>query len=378
ELSSEMQQLAPSGLIGLESEWSRLESQQQIILEHWPILVDWQPTEDEIARRERDLRAQAAALQKTRRDLEAAEKQASQASRRAQESDRKQSERVVAARTAAKGARAELQRLGDEFSLQARRRQAEEAMENARQRLQEAKLNEAEETVEQRCQDAHNALRLREARLQQLKDEMNRHRGRLEGSEGLHTRLADAEAALQEAEEMLARERLEADAHQHLRELFEARRDSQVQEVMGPISGRVLRWTQSLGLNEYGEVRFGDRFLPEGLVLRHGDREKVHTFTEESYGTGEQLGLLVRLAMGGVLAKEEPAVTILDDPLAHADPVKHRRILDIMRMAAEGNPGWTPPAGRLQILIFTCHPDRFDYLTGVRQIDLAKRIVRET
>ena len=98
---------------------------------------------------------------------------------------------------------------------------------------------------------------------------------------------------------------------------------------------------------------------------------------EESYGTSEQLGLLVRLAIGGVLAKEEPAVTILDDPLAHADPVKHRRILDIMRMAAEGNPGWTPPAGRLQILIFTCHPDRFDYLTGVRQIDLAKLIVRE-
>jgi uncharacterized protein YhaN len=70
-------------------------------------------------------------------------------------------------------------------------------------------------------------------------------------------------------------------------------------------------------------------------------------------------------------------VTILDDPLAHADPVKHRRILDILRMAAQGNPAWTPLAGRLQILIFTCHPDRFDYLTDVRQIDLAKLIVRE-
>jgi uncharacterized protein YhaN len=83
------------------------------------------------------------------------------------------------------------------------------------------------------------------------------------------------------------------------------------------------------------------------------------------------------MAIGGVLAKDEPAVTILDDPLAHADPVKHRRILEIMRLAADGNPGWSPPSGRLQILIFTCHPDRFDYLAGVRQIDLAELIVRE-
>jgi DNA repair exonuclease SbcCD ATPase subunit len=377
ETGSELQLNAPYGLAALESEASRLENQQQILLQSRPELQNWQPSEEEILLRERQFREQSGALQKRRKELELAEKQASRALQKAQTADWECNKKAVAARTTAKNALEELQRQGDELSLQGVLQQAEAALESAGRRSRETELSDAEKTIDQRCQDAQSALKLRADRLQQLKDEMNRHRGRLEGSEGLHTRLADAEAAVQEAEEKLALERLEAEAHKHLRELFEACRDSQVQEVMGPIGGRVLRWTQSLGLNEYREVRFGDRFLPEGLILQNGDLETVHSLLEESYGTSEQLSLLVRLALGGVLAKDEPAVTILDDPLAHADPAKHRRILDIMRMAAEGNSAWTPPAGRLQILIFTCHPERFDYLTGVRQIDLAQLIVRE-
>jgi uncharacterized protein YhaN len=145
---------------------------------------------------------------------------------------------------------------------------------------------------------------------------------------------------------------------------------------MEPTGARVLNWVQSLGINEYNGVAFGERFLPDGLLLSNS--EKLHPLSDESYGTGEQLSLLVRLAIGGILAADEPAVAILDDPLAHADADKHRRILDIMRVAAEGNSSWIPPAGRLQMLIFTCHPERFEHLSGVHLIDLTKLIVRET
>jgi hypothetical protein len=374
---AELQQSAPHGLVALESEWSRLESRRQVLMESRPELVDCQPSEEEINRREHEFRIQFAALQKTRKDLETAEKKVNQALQKAQIAEWECNKKAVAARTTAKNALAELHRLGDELSLQAATEQADRVLASAEKRLGETQLNEAELAIDERCQEARGALKLREDRLQQLKDEMNRHRGRLEGSEGLHTRLADAEAAVQEAEDMLARERLEVEAHKRLRELFEASRDRQVENVVGPIGGRVLDWARSLGLNEYQEVRFGDRFLPEGLIRRNRDLESVHSLLEESYGTNEQFSLLVRLAMGGVLAKDEPAVTILDDPLAHADPAKHRRILDIMRLAADGSLAWTPPAGPLQILIFTCHPDRFDYLTSVRQIDLAELIVRE-
>ena len=373
-----LQQLAPHGLVALESEWSRLDSQRRIVLDRRPDLAEWTPAEQETQQREGEFRAQCAALQRTRKDLELAEKQAKQALQKAQAVEWDSNQKAVAARTTSKNALAEMQRLGDELSLQGILEQADRDHATAAQRLDEARLSNEEMTIDQRFQNARGALKNRQERLQQLKDEMNRYRGRLEGSEGLHTRLADAEAAVREADELLAREHLEAEAHKRLRDLFEACRDCQVQEVMRPIGDRVLNWAQSLGLNEYREVRFGERFLPEGLVLRNGDLDRVHCLSEESYGTSEQLSLLVRLAIGGILANGEPAVTILDDPLAHADAVKHRRILDIMRLATEGNPAWTPPAGQLQILIFTCHPDRFDYLTGVRQIDLGKLIVRET
>jgi len=147
---------------------------------------------------------------------------------------------------------------------------------------------------------------------------------------------------------------------------------------MGPIGARVLQWAQAIGLNEYQDVRFGERYLPDGNVLNSAGVNRCQALSDESYGTGEQLSLLVRLALGGTLARDEPTVAILDDPLAHADAAKHRRILDVLRLAAEGSAAWTPPAGPLQILIFTCHPDRFDYLTSARQIDLASLIVRES
>ena len=135
-----MRHLLLLGLITLESEWSRLENQRRIILERRPDLVDWQPCEEELHRRERELRTESATLQKTRRDLEGAEKQESQALRKAQAADWECSERAIAARTAAKSALEELQRLGDDLSLQAALRQAEDALASARQDASRARL----------------------------------------------------------------------------------------------------------------------------------------------------------------------------------------------------------------------------------------------
>ena len=110
-----------------------------------------------------------------------------------------------------------------------------------------------------------------------------------------------------------------------------------------------------------------------GLVARDASEgESTVQFTEESYGTWEQLSLLVRLALGGVLARDEPQVAILDDPLAHSDPPKHRRMLDILEFASEGREAGKRPGqsfGRLQLIILTCHPERFDHLSDARQID---------
>jgi DNA repair exonuclease SbcCD ATPase subunit len=372
----DLQAVAPYGLGALESEHARLEAQRQVLLRRRPNLASWEPSEEDAREQERLFKAQARVLQNARKALEDAEKQAAQRVEKAEDQLLRCRDKAIAAKTTATNARQELGRLGDEASLQAAVKQAEAVLASAQRCLDEAQLTEAEKTVEARCQAAESALRLKQERWQQVKDDLNRHRGRLEGSEGLHTRLADVESALRETEEALAREILEAEAHKHLRDLFEQGRDHQVQQVMGPIGGRVLEWARSLGLGEFQGVRFGDRFLPEGLVLQQGAPDRTLTFADESYGTAEQLSLLVRLALGGVLARGEPVVALLDDPLAHADAAKHRRVLDVLRRAAEGDAGSTPPAGCLQILILTCHPDRFDHLPGAHHIDLAQHICR--
>jgi uncharacterized protein YhaN len=70
--------------------------------------------------------------------------------------------------------------------------------------------------------------------------------------------------------------------------------------------------------------------------------------------------MLVRLALGSTLASTaEPAVAILDDPLTHCDIGRLSKMRSILRSAAEGNPNLTPPAGPLQIVVLTCHPEWF-------------------
>jgi uncharacterized protein YhaN len=82
-----------------------------------------------------------------------------------------------------------------------------------------------------------------------------------------------------------------------------------------------------------------------------------------SLGTREQVGLLVRLAMAGVLARGEPLPVVLDDPLVDTDEERFTRMIPALLDAAR----------RMQVLVFTCHGARYAPLVGAegRVIDLA-------
>jgi uncharacterized protein YhaN len=81
---------------------------------------------------------------------------------------------------------------------------------------------------------------------------------------------------------------------------------------------------------------------------------------------------MVRLALGSMLSTpEEPAAAVLDDPLTHSDVVRLNCMRAVLKNAAAGDSGPTPPAGPLQILVFTCHPEWFA-VDGAKVIDLSK------
>lgn len=86
-----------------------------------------------------------------------------------------------------------------------------------------------------------------------------------------------------------------------------------------------------------------------------------------SRGTREQIALGCRLTLGELLAREGRQMLLLDEPLAHTDAGRQVAALELLEELAE----------RLQIVIFTCHPDRYGVaLERARPgvVDLGRRL----
>jgi len=96
------------------------------------------------------------------------------------------------------------------------------------------------------------------------------------------------------------------------------------------------------------------------------------SFDAQSFGTREQLALLTRLAYADLLREAgRPTLIILDDGLVHSDD---QRLGQMKRILYEA-------ASRHQILIFTCHEDRWADLgigmgTDIRGRDYTKAACR--
>jgi len=273
----------------------------------------------------------------------------------------KQEERV-------RGLRQALERLPTEEQVLSDICAAKDAVEAAQRALHAAELTDTERTVEERLKSAKDATAQMDNQLQGIRREFHTIAGELRSAEGLHQRRTAIASRVEQLQQEIARERLEADAHNRLLELFDECREKQLGTVMQPIHDRVVRWLQLLRIGNYDGVRFNDNFLPETLVAGGGALELP--MEDESTGTIEQLGLMVRLALGATLSSaEEPAVAVLDDPLTHSDRNRLMQMRGVLRSAAAGDLSSTPPAGPLQVIVFTCHPEWFA-IDGATVIDL--------
>lgn len=269
---------------------------------------------------------------------------------------------------------AELQRLLTADQIEADIQQKEASVAMAQKELQSAKLSENEETIRERLNAAIDSVRAIDERLAETQREFHNIEGALRLSEGLHQKRAAAAARVEELAQNTEREALESEACDRLYALFEECREKQLGAVMGPIHDRVVRWMRLLRIGGYQSIRFNDQFLPESL--HSGDGETELALDEESTGTIEQLGLMVRLALGGTLSDmDEPVTTILDDPLTHSDVNRLNLMRAVLKNAAGGDPGCRPPAGPMQILVFTCHPEWFVEAGGPKPINLGSHEV---
>lgn len=267
-------------------------------------------------------------------------------------------EELAGYRATANSAREEVNRLRSEEDINRRIEDANRALQDAQAQLKQTELTEEERTVEDRLEAMEEAVEALQRQIDENTKKYHEMKGILKSSEGLHARRASLAARVDELTRMTARESLEKDAIDRLYALFEECREKQLGTVLRPIQDRVLNWMRVLDIGKYKELRFNDAFLPEQLLTSDGTAG--FSIDEESTGAQEQIGMLVRLALGSILTSaEEPAVAILDDPLTHSDIGRLTKMRVILRRAAEGDQKLNPPAGPLQIVVLTCHPEWF-------------------
>jgi uncharacterized protein YhaN len=182
------------------------------------------------------------------------------------------------------------------------------------------------------------------------------------GSQGSYSALARAEEEVAGLERELAAETLQVNA---IRLLFDTLKEVRSQMTAGltaPVEQKATYLLQRIAGRRPGPIR-----LNEGL-----DAPEVMTdqgapgipLDQVSGGEREQIYLATRLALAEQLAANERQLVVLDDVLTFTDAARMARVLDVLEESAR----------RLQILIITCHPEKYRGLRAARFIDLEEQV----
>ncbi len=132
-----------------------------------------------------------------------------------------------------------------------------------------------------------------------------------------------------------------------------------VESLIHPVKERVERDLPRVVGPGLGAIEFGSDFLPKAVSPDDGGG--AVGLDALSGGTEEQIFFVTRLALAQVIAAGGREAIVLDDPLVYTDAVRMARILPLLAEAARS----------CQILLFTCHPERYRGLPAAREFDLA-------
>ena len=177
-------------------------------------------------------------------------------------------------------------------------------------------------------------------------------------AQGPYSALARAEEELARLKREIASEELGLAAIRLLRTTVEETRNAALAAVAAPVEVAATRTLQRIAGNRMGSVQLGEAFEPTQIMPRATDTPV--SIENMSGGEREQIYLATRLALADVLAKGERQLVVLDDVLVATDVGRLARVIQILEEAGQ----------RLQVLILTCHPERYLGLAGAHFFDL--------
>jgi DNA repair exonuclease SbcCD ATPase subunit len=178
-----------------------------------------------------------------------------------------------------------------------------------------------------------------------------------------HTTLSHIEERIDILERRIAAQKLRNEAVRLLHDTVETLRADSLSAITGPVSDSATLTLHRIAGSRIGEMRMDEGLLPSALAST-ADALPVDVL---SGGEREQVYLAVRLALADVIARNERQLLVLDDVLTSTDSARHARIITILEEAAQ----------RLQVLILTCHSERYLALEGAHFIDLEEIVRKE-
>jgi DNA repair exonuclease SbcCD ATPase subunit len=195
--------------------------------------------------------------------------------------------------------------------------------------------------------------------------ELNIEEGRLQqiAAEAPYSALATAEEQIGRLAAEIARQQLQIDAIRLLYETLKECKREMLDSVLDPVRMRANRTLERIVGGQFREIQFDESMLPAGIAPTSTD-ESI-SLDALSGGEREQLYFAVRLALADVAFQEERQLVVLDDVFIYTDSARLARIATILDEAAD----------RFQIVLLTCHPERYRGLPNAKFFDL-EAIVR--
>jgi DNA repair exonuclease SbcCD ATPase subunit len=207
------------------------------------------------------------------------------------------------------------------------------------------------DATRKQADDSAKELNIEEGRLQQI------------AAEAPYSALATVEEQIDRLTAEIARQQLQIDAIRLLYETLKERKREMLSSVLGPVRARANRTLERIVGGQFKEIQFDESMLPAGIAPISTD--EAISLDALSGGEREQLYFAVRLALADVAFQAERQLVVLDDVFIYTDTARLARIVTILDEAAD----------RFQIVLLTCHPERYRGLPNAKFFDL-EAIVR--
>ncbi|GAA1138304.1 AAA family ATPase [Ornithinicoccus hortensis] len=224
---------------------------------------------------------------------------------------------------------------------QARRELAEADPQGVRQRLESAGRELRDHLAQ--------AARAREEAIQvSAKVQMAAGEGRAEAYDQALAAFDDARARLQAVDRR-------ARAARQLYDTMRRHREDAHRAYVRPYAAEIDR----LGRLVYGSS-FSVEVAPDLTIAARRLHGTLVPFDQLSGGAKEQLGILARLAVAGLVDREQGVPVIIDDALGYTDPERLHRVGAV----------FDGPAERTQVILLTCTPERYRQIPHATTIQL--------